>query len=370
MTEKSHKARSTRGRIVRTGVVVLLSTALALWLVEPPRMRAEVYAWFPDGTTRRVSPDAGTYYQSCVHPAGTSVVFGGAETGPPRIWRADLGTGQVAPITPPDSAAFLATYSWDGASIVFSSDRAFDKPSIAVQDTPDPRLYRPATTGEHLRFFNLFVAPDAGGDARQVTRGRFRDLRATFAPDGARLAFVSTRERRVSPLFTVDVAGEETPRAIPFDCDAWNAYRPWYTADGSELYFFGERESTEPTGAASRKRIAHLPVAGGAVETVAWDDRGKSQGPFLDPSGASLLFHTDRTGRSELWELPFDGGEARMLVPPGLDLPDDRELMHPTRARNGVITFDASYADGSALHRALWALRARLASWMRRLRGA
>jgi len=305
-----------------------------------------------------------------VNPKGTSAVFGGAITGPPRIWRADFTTGEVAPITPADSAAFLATYSWDGESIVFSSDRAFDAPSIEVQDTPDPRLYRPATTGANLRNFNLFVVPDAGGEARQVTRGPFRDLRASFSPDGTRLVFMSSRG--AAPFVTVDVAGTEEPTPIPFEGGAWNPYRPWYTADASEIWFFGEPVPRNPLAGRptyARKRLAHFPAGGGRVETVAWDDRGKSQGPFVDPSGKSLLFHTDRTGRSELWEMPFDGSAPHMLVPPGLDLPEDRELMHPTRSRNGVITFDASYSSGSWCRRALDALRRKLAHGVRRLRG-
>jgi hypothetical protein len=333
----------------------LAGFALALVLVGEPRRRSDIYAWLPDGSVFRVSPAKGTYYQACVSPDGTNVVFGGAETGPPRLWRAELASGDVRPLTPADSAAFLASYDWSGDEIVFSSDRAFDLPSIEVQDADDPRLYRGATKGQNKRDFNLYVTGADGADVRQVTSGPHRDLRASFTPDGARLVFYSNR-RPGNPFWTVAADGSDEPAPLPLEGEvARHAYRPWFTADGATLYFFGE-----PYAEPGRKRLMRVAASGGVPETLAFDDRGKTQAPFLDPNGGVLLFHTDRTGRSELYEVALDSNEPRLLHPPGLELPPGAEIMHPTRARDGTITFDLSYYEGSAPVQWLRAVRNKL----------
>jgi Tol biopolymer transport system component len=344
----------------------LAALALLLVAVGDPRQRSDVYAWLPDGRVFRVSPDEGTYYQACVSPDGTNVVFGGAVTGPPRIWRAELPSGEVRPLTPPDSAAFLASYSWDGSSIVFSSDRAFsaERPSIRVEDAPDPRLYRGATKHENYRSFNLFVMDADGGNVRQITTGRQRDLRGTFTPDGERVTFYSNRPP--VGFYTVAADGSAEPVGLPLTGDVVRVvYRPWYTADGSWLYFFGE-----PFADAGRIRLMRVPARGGRPETLAWDDRGKTQAPFLDPNGGFLLFHTNRTGRSELYELALGGDEPRMLGPPGLDAPADAEIMHPTRARDGTLAFDLSTFEGPRAVQWLQHLRGRIVRAVRRRLGA
>jgi hypothetical protein len=42
----------------------------------------DVYAWYPDGDIKKISPGDGIYFQPCIHPDGTHVVFYGNSTGP------------------------------------------------------------------------------------------------------------------------------------------------------------------------------------------------------------------------------------------------------------------------------------------------
>lgn len=332
--------------LVLLAAILLLGALLAM--VGEQRYRSDIYAWFPDGRVVQVSPqDTGSYYQACISPDGTNVIFGGASSGPPQVWRAELPAGGVSPITPPDSAAFHATYRLDGQAIVFSSDRAFDVPSIRVEDLVDGRLYRPATRHENHRNFNLFVMDPHGGAVQQVTHGEVRDLRGTFTPDGERLTFYSTRTPR-SFFWTMPADGSEEPEHLPLTGGALSdAFRPWYTVDGESLYFFGMQRAGEPP---YRYRILHAPAEGGDCEVLPFDDFGRSQAPYLDPNGGFLLFHNNRSGRAELYELPLGTNEARMLRPPGLELAPGSQVMHPTRARNGTLTFDlSSYAGSPAL---------------------
>jgi dipeptidyl aminopeptidase/acylaminoacyl peptidase len=347
----------------RLVAVVLLAGALgvlALVLVGETRQTADIYVWFPGTEARRLSPAEGAYYQACVSPDGSAAIFAGAAVGPPRVWRTEFASHETRPLTPPDSAAFLATYSWDASQITFSSDRDHGLPSIEVQDTFDPRLYRPATLGEDHRDFSLYVMDADGGNVRRITEGPYRDLRGSFSPDGKWIVFYSNRSP-YGPLWIVDSKGAEEPRRIRLEGKSWQAFRPWFSADGREVWFFAWEMRGD-----SRKRVLKVSVEGGVPEPLAWDDRGTTQGPFVDPSGEFLLLHNDRTGLPALWEIPLQGGEPRMLQPPLPHSPAARKIMHPTRSRNGVMTFDVSYESGSAPVRWLRRLRAGLA-W--RLRG-
>jgi Tol biopolymer transport system component len=82
--------------------------------------------------------------------------------------------------------------------------------------------------------------------------------------------------------------------------------------------------------------MCKIPADGGDFVPLANDDRGLSHGPFVDPNGEVLLMHSNRSGTWQIYELPLDGaGPPRLLQPPGFV-----KATHPTRAKNGVITFD------------------------------
>ena len=327
-------------------------------MVGEQRFRSEIYAWFPDGRVVRVSPeDDGAYYQACISPDATNVVFGGAHTGPPRLWRAELDGSGARALTPANKAAFLASYSWDGSSIVFSSDLAFDVPSVPVEAIPDPRVYRTGTMGPNYRDFNLFVMDAEGRDVRQITHGEQRDLRGTFTPDGTTLTFFSNRQP-YAPFWHVPADGSGEPVALPMERSvSRGGYRPWYTPDASTIYYFGVAQDTP-----GRFRLFKLDAAGGVPEALPFDDRGKTQAPFVDPRTGALLFHSTRSGRAQLYELVEGATEPRLLDPAGLELPPGAEIMHPTRARDGTICFDLSSHAGSSLLIRLRSLRKRIAA--------
>jgi Tol biopolymer transport system component len=280
---------------------------------------ADVHAWFPDGKVQRISPGDGIYYQACIHPEGSHVVFYGGASGPVRVWRSDLATFDCEPLTEPDTGAVHPVYSWDGQQIAFASDRGVRQRRTTVEEmTP----LGPKVQG---MVFNLFVMSADGAHVRQITRGPYRDHRPCFSPDGQTIVFVSDRAGPPR-LWKVAMDGESEP--APLQKDAWG-YRPWFSADGRSVYFFTDVEG--------RHQICRMSSHDGAWEPLANDDQGQSHGPFFEWSRQQLLMHSTRGAeKHSLWELPLDGGEPRMLRPPGFD----EEMAHGTRGRNGVITFD------------------------------
>lgn len=283
--------------------------------------RAAVHAWFPDGAVRRISPDdGGTYYQACIHPAGTHALFFGGVSGPPRVWQADLDTGATTPLTPLDSSARHAVYAWNGDRIAFVSDRGIDQDPERIEDMP-PTGLPPSELVLHL----FTMRPD-GSDVRQLTDGPFQDQRPCMSPDGKHIVFVSNRGGGMPRLWRVPADGSADP--MPLLTEGWG-YRPWYAADGQSIFFF--------TDVGGRHHICRIPADGGTYEPLPNDDRGRSHGPFADPGGTCLIMHSTRDSDTHhLWEVPLDGSAPRRLDPPG-----HTTAAHGTRARTGAMTFDA-----------------------------
>ena len=290
---------------------------------------ADVFAWFPDGTVKRITRGDGIYIHPCIHPDGEEVMFFGGVSGPSRIWKANLITGEIVALTGPDSCCDNAVFSWDGGRIVFSSDRASGHKPAQIEDVAK---FPPPKDG----VINIFTMDSDGKNVRQVTFGPHQDQRPCFSPDGATIVFASNRPRRFASqseaargaefrLWSVPADGSAKPRLLNSEV---LGYRPWYSKDGKWIYFF-----TDING---RHQICKMPAQGGDFIALANDDKGLSHGPFVDPGGEVLLMHSNRSGTWKSYELPLDGvAPPRLLQPPGFV-----KATHPTRAKNGVMTFD------------------------------
>jgi Tol biopolymer transport system component len=280
---------------------------------------ADVYTWFPNGQIKKVSAGDGIYYQPCIHPDGTRAVYSGNSSGVPRIWNVELLSGDITPLTSTISGSRHPAFSWDGKKIVFTSDRGSNKQHERIEDMgPDGAFPRDLT-------LNLFIMDSDGRNVTQLTSGSYQDQRPSFSPDGKYVVFVANRSHSYPSLWVVPTDASSAPK--PVLNQGWG-YRPWYSTDGNLIYFF--------TDINKRHQICQIPSEGGNIVPLPNDDVGQSHGPFTDPGGDSLLMHSTRGGNWEIWELPLDGSPPRSLQPPGF-----KSATHPTRANNGIITFDS-----------------------------
>jgi hypothetical protein len=283
--------------------------------------RSVIYAWFTDGRVLPVSPDDGTYYFSNVHPSGADTIFQGGATGPLRIWRADLSTFGLDPLTEADTGATMPAYAWDGRQIVFASDRCVRQQRITAEGMTGGG---PTLRGDTV--LNLYAMDSNGGGVRQVTEGPYQDLRPSFSPEGETIVFVSNRSGRPQ-IWTVPADGSREPTQL--QKKGWG-FRPWFSTDAASIYFL--------TNVDGRHRICRMSVTDGSWIPLPNDDEGTSHGPFADVSGTTLLMHSTRgSGEYGIWEIPVAGGSPQLLHPAGFDKP----MTHGTRARNGTITFDS-----------------------------
>jgi Tol biopolymer transport system component len=284
-----------------------------------------VYAWFPDGTVRCMAPGEGLYVTPCIHPDGHQAVFYGGLEGPPRIWQCDFQSQTSRPLTSPEVGCLYPSYSWDGAQIVYSSDAGFDQPRedmVAIAAGWRTRTY------VNRAALNLFVMDSDGGDVRQITSGRHQDIRPSFSPDGGTVVFYSDRSGTFL-LWTVPAGGGEEPTLLE---PGVPGFRPWFSADGAWIFFH--------IGGEERHRICKMPSKGGEWEPLPNENLGRSHGAFADHDGEHLWFHSTVDGELSIYRLPLRGGEPVKMNPPGFE---DLAPGHVTRARNGTMTFDASY---------------------------
>lgn len=282
----------------------------------------DVYAWYPDGRVKKITPGDGIYFQPCIHPEGTHVIYYGNSSGLPRVWKADLATGEIVALTPADAVARHPVFDWDGDLIAYSSDHVFDQKRETVEEmTP---------SGDSLpgRHFNIFIMDSDGKNVRQITKGNFNDERPCFSPDGKAIAFVSNRLGKKNGLWSVSL--DRDKGIWPLLRKGWG-YRPWYSADGRWIFFY--------SGIERRHRICKIPAEGGTIIPLPNDDLKLSHGPFADPAGKSLLIHGIKEGDFHgIWEIPLNGDPPWQLRPPGFTKVHHG---HATRGKNGVITFDA-----------------------------
>jgi Tol biopolymer transport system component len=282
----------------------------------------DVYAWYPEGRIKKISPGDGIYFQPCIHPEGTHVVYYGNSTGPPRVWVAEIETNEAVALTPAESNARHPVYDWKGERIAFSSDQVFDQKHETVEEMTPSGDFPPNS------HFNIFIMDADGKNIRQITKGPFQDERPCFSPDGKEITFVSNRLGRKNGLWRVSVDGTKGPWLLLQK--GWG-YRPWYSADGQWIFFY--------SGIDRRHRICKVPAKGGKLVPLENDNLQLSHGPFADPKGDVILIHGIKEGEFHgIWEIPLDGNPPRQLKPPGFEKVHHG---HATRGKNGVITFDA-----------------------------
>lgn len=286
-----------------------------------------IFAWFPGGEVRRISPPVGYYAHPCIHPDGTHAVFWGGAFGTPGVWRADLESGKVFRLTSMASGSWHPAYGGEGTEIVFVSDR-FGKQRSAdmdeVSETPG-RLGLAGSVEAHVFTMRL-----DGRGVRQITSGEWYDQRPALSPDSGRIAFISNRGGRPG-IWLVPAAELATPKPVAVDVAVESVT---WSADGATLYFTYRARDAFAIGA--------IGAGGGDWRRLGAVAGEELREPFADAAGGPLVVQLSRDGVWSLAELPLAGGAARPLTPPGFPT-----STRGSRARNGVVVFESS-APGRA----------------------
>jgi TolB protein len=242
-----------------------------------------------------------------------------------RLYRVDSDGGAVTAMSPateevlspvwsPDGRRFAYTrFSAGRGSLILQGVAAGDKTvvtgtGVALNITPafssDGRLLAFARSSEEGT--DIFTA-DASQNCclQRLTVGRFSDnLSPTFAPDGHRIAFVSTRAG-APQIYVMAADGTDQELLAPFDYGVTGSSNaPEWSPDGASVAFHRDVNRAP--------QVFVLDVASRRVRQLT--SSGRNEDPSWAPDGRHLAFVSDRSGRRQLWVIDIVTGRIRQLT--------------------------------------------------------
>jgi dipeptidyl aminopeptidase/acylaminoacyl peptidase len=151
---------------------------------------------------------------------------------------------------------------------------------------------------------DIWIVPAAGGEPRRLTAGPAADMNPRWAPDGKKIAFVSTRSG-VPQVWTIDLAGGEAIQLTTLSAGASGVI---WSPDGKYLAFTSSVYPDAADDEANRKRAEAA-------------EKSKVKARIYD----RLFFRywnawSDGT-RSHVFVMPAEGGKAVDLTPGDCDAP-------------------------------------------------
>ncbi len=234
--------------------------------------------------------------------------------------------------------------------VLLRSDQAVMNPEFS----PDGRWVAVQSDFEGDENFNIYVVPSKGGPARKLTDTPADSASPRWSPDGARIAFISNRDRDRENVFVVEVNGGG-PRQLTHIDDivgeiAWRpngrqiafsagvGHEDWIgivDLEGrmeklvawpdSESFLGGDAGRTEPFSPDGRQMAFisnvhdHLDVGVLDLETkaVRWPVRTRRDKlmPLWSPDGTRIAFLENRDGNIRLLTADVRGRGSRPVSP-------------------------------------------------------
>jgi Tol biopolymer transport system component len=226
-----------------------------------------------------------------------------------HLWRVD-GSGKLEP-----KRYDLAGFGAARPSIASVGDRlAFDR---YVNDA-------------HIRRYHV------GEDPKPFLASKAIDTDAEFSPDGSRVVFGSGRSDERIEIWTAYADGT---RPIQLTSGPGHGQgSPRWSPDGRLIAFDSQDEN-------GQWGIYVIDADGGRPRPV--NSGGDAIMPTWSRDGGWIYFSSNRTGRNEVWRIPFGGGEAQQVTRNGgylaLESTDGKTLFYSF----GGKVFAKNLADGS-----------------------
>jgi len=217
-------------------------------------------------------------------PDGNWILFESDAAGSMDIYRVPVAGGDPERLT--DDPAFDSSATWtaDGAEIVFESDR--DGPKHLYLLTLDNPLAEPFA----------------------LTGGPYQDGSPMASRNGATIVFESNREKADgSDLWTIPAGGGDLTRVTVTAEGVYNRTADW-SPDGTKLVYESNRSG--------QSALYVQPLAGGAAVRIT-PESGYEGHPAWSPDGKMIAYESTITGRSELYAVAATGGDTLRLTVQG-----------------------------------------------------
>ena len=310
---------------------------------------AELDAWRKSASVAAPSaaasapPSAAASLLGSVAASLSSSVPSAAASAPPSAALADTLTARRAVLLGLVATAYLGLVAW----FVLSRNRPRDDTARSVPLATSPGDEWEATfspDGTQVAYiwngdsgsepFNLYVKPVAGGPARRITNGAWRDQFPQWSPDGRWIA-VGRRKDAAVDILLISPDGARQRSLAHMESPAYREQTgvQWVSwAPDSKSVAIIERPSLDDP-----YTVFRLTLDTGERSQLTFPPRGAVGDPqcAFSPDGRQLAFVRDQNGTSrDLYVASLDGGEPRRLTHDriyhnGLAwTPDGRELIY------------------------------------------
>jgi len=273
-------------------------------------------------------------------PDGKRIAFISSREGSPQVYVADPNGGGVKKVTNLSMGAQPPlVFSGDGSHVAFVSDvypdcadEACNRQKSEEADKNPVKMRRLTRLlarhwdewRENIRH-HVFVADVAGGKTVDVTPGDYdsppgqqEDAAIAFSPDGAEIAYVSSREGADKEAWTTNhdvwVVPVSGGQAKKITSNPASDLQPLYSPDGRTLFVRAQRR---PGFESDRWYLDAYDRATGARRTV-FTAPDISVGDYsLSPDGATIWFTASQQGREDLFSVPASGGSPAHVLQGG-----------------------------------------------------
>jgi len=230
------------------------------------------------------------------------------------VFRIPRGDGPVEQLTspPPGGQDFAASYSFDGARIVFARQ----------------------TRGQAV----AMIMPAGGGEPVLLLDGEYEDEGFAWRPDNSHVVFISSRAGGTQQLFDIDVES----RAVR-TLTAGTRHVEGFSVSADNRIAYGSFSHDTFLYVADLETGEHRQITSHTADNF---------GPRFSADGKKVAYHSTRTGNSEIWLHSLDGGpEIRFTDHTGWDLypdwsPDGERLVFVSDRDGGVFKLFVANPDG------------------------
>ncbi len=231
-----------------------------------------------------------------------------------QVWILDTTTGEGVPVTDAEARNISPSWSPDGRTLYFVSNREGSRDLWQQRLTRDSR-------------------PE--GEPARLTNG-IGMVTAVMSPDGTKVAY--TQGGRISNVWRVPIVNSRP--AVWADAEQVTAEQA--NIENSSLSSDGTRLALDSTRSGNFD-IWLRPLAGGPMQQLTTDP-DTDFAPTWSPNGDQVAFISTRGGNRDIWVMSSDGGTARQLT-----THEARDL-RPAWSPNGTdIVFASNRDDKNAL---------------------